>query len=146
MHGAADSSRNPFCDRRLAERKRRRASRPEAEIDAAAASLDPALLDALKLAARRLEALGGGMIAVCDGEVLAELALPIAGLITDEPLQVVDRRMAALEAAAKALGVILPDPYMALSFLGLAVIPELRLTDLGLVDVRQGRLVPLAVE
>ncbi len=98
------------------------------------------------LAARRLEALGGGMIAVCDGEVLAELALPIAGLITDEPLQVVDRRMAALEAAAKALGVTLPDPYMALSFLGLAVIPELRLTDLGLVDVRQGRLVPLAVE
>lgn len=96
-------------------------------------------------AARRLQALGGGMIAVADGEVLAELALPIAGLITDEPLEQVNARLQALEAAAKQLGVTLPDPYMALSFLGLAVIPELRLTDYGLVDVHKGALVPLAV-
>ncbi|GIW23835.1 adenine deaminase [Meiothermus sp.] len=97
-------------------------------------------------AARRLEALGGGMIAVADGQVLAELALPIAGLITDEPLEEVDAKLQALEAAARGLGVTLPDPYMALSFLGLAVIPELRLTDHGLVDVRQGALVGLFVE
>ncbi|RIH89494.1 Adenine deaminase [Meiothermus luteus] len=97
-------------------------------------------------AARRLEALGGGMIAVADGQVLAELALPIAGLITDEPLEAVDAKLQALEAAARRLGVSLPDPYMALSFLGLAVIPELRLTDHGLVDVRQGALVGLFVE
>ncbi|MBO1436839.1 adenine deaminase [Meiothermus sp. CFH 77666] len=97
-------------------------------------------------AARRLEALGGGMIAVADGEVLAELALPIAGLITDEPLEQVNARLQALETAARQLGVTLPDPYMALSFLGLAVIPELRLTDYGLVDVHKGALVPLAVE
>ncbi len=97
-------------------------------------------------AARRLEALGGGMIAVADGEVLAELALPIAGLITDEPLEQVNARLQALEAAARQLGVTLPDPYMVLSFLGLAVIPELRLTDYGLVDVHKGALVPLAVE
>ncbi|MCX7600910.1 MAG: adenine deaminase [Meiothermus sp.] len=98
------------------------------------------------LAAKRLEALGGGMIAVADGEVLAELALPIAGLMTDEPLEAVSARMEALEAAARQLGVTLPDPYMALSFLGLAVIPELRLTDRGLVDVHKGALVPLEVE
>ncbi|RDI96219.1 adenine deaminase [Meiothermus sp. QL-1] len=100
----------------------------------------------LLLAARRLEALGGGMVAVAEGEVLAELALPIAGLITDEPLEVVEARLQALEAAARALGVHLPEPYMVLSFLGLAVIPELRLTDHGLVDVRRGALVPLWVE
>ncbi|MCS7059334.1 MAG: adenine deaminase [Meiothermus sp.] len=98
------------------------------------------------LAARRLEALGGGMIAVADGQVLAELALPIAGLIADEPLEGVDAKLQALEAAARGLGVTLPDPYMVLSFLGLAVIPELRLTDHGLVDVRQGALVELFVE
>ncbi|GAO75164.1 adenine deaminase [Meiothermus ruber] len=97
-------------------------------------------------AARRLWALGGGMVAVADGEVLAELALPIAGLMTDEPLEVVDARLQDLEAAAKTLGVTLPDPYMVLSFLGLAVIPELRLTDHGLVDVRQGAVVGLFVE
>jgi len=97
-------------------------------------------------AARRLEALGGGMVAVTEGQVLAELALPIAGLMTDEPLEAVNAKLQALEAAAKALGVSLPDPYMVLSFLGLAVIPELRLTDFGLVDVRQGAVVGLFVE
>jgi adenine deaminase len=97
-------------------------------------------------AARRLEALGGGMVAVAEGQVLAELALPIAGLMTDEPLEAVNAKLQALEAAAKALGVSLPDPYMVLSFLGLAVIPELRLTDFGLVDVRQGVVVGLFVE
>ncbi|GIW32812.1 adenine deaminase [Meiothermus sp.] len=102
--------------------------------------------DDIVAAARRLEALGGGMIAVADGEVLAELALPIAGLITDEPLEQVNAKLQALEAAARQLGVTLPDPYMVLSFLGLAVIPELRLTDYGLVDVHKGTLVPLGVE
>lgn len=97
-------------------------------------------------AAQRLQALGGGMIAVADGQVLAELALPIAGLITDEPLEQVNAKLEALEAAARQLGVTLPDPYMVLSFLGLAVIPELRVTDFGLVDVLKGVLVPLAVE
>ena len=97
-------------------------------------------------AARRLLALGGGMVAVADGQVLAELALPIAGLMTDEPLEVVNRKLEALAQAAQSMGVTLPDPYMVLSFLGLAVIPELRLTDFGLVDVHKGALVPLAVE
>lgn len=95
------------------------------------------------LAARRLEELGGGFVAVMGGEVLAELALPLAGLMTSLPLTETEDALSELDAAAKALGCTLPSPYMALSFLGLAVVPELRITDLGLVDVSAGRIVPL---
>lgn len=98
------------------------------------------------VAAKRLAALGGGIVAVLDGAVLAELPLPIAGLIADRPLPEVRDALDKLEAAATQLGASIPAPYMTLSFLGLAVIPELRLTDYGLVDVRAGQLVPLAVE
>ncbi len=97
----------------------------------------------LLLAARRLQELGGGFVAVADGEVLAELRLEIAGLVTDAPLPQVRERMRGLDDAARSLGATLPAPFMALSFLGLPVIPELRLTDRGLVDVGDGRLVPL---
>lgn len=100
----------------------------------------------LLAAARRLEALGGGFVAVAGGRVLAELALPLAGLMTDLPLAETRAALDALDAAARELGCTLPSPYMALSFLGLPVIPELRVTDLGLVDVLAGRLVPLAAE
>jgi adenine deaminase len=98
------------------------------------------------VAAKRLEQLGGGLVAVKDGQVLAELPLPIAGLLSDQPLHRVREMLDALHRASSSLGVNIPDPYMVLSFLGLAVIPELRLTDKGLVDVRKGELVPLAVE
>jgi len=102
--------------------------------------------DADMLAAcRRLAALGGGFVAVAGGEVLAELPLPLAGLVTDAPLSEVAAALDGLDAAARSLGVTLPAPFMALSFLGLAVIPELKLTDLGLVDVARWRLVPLWV-
>jgi len=97
-------------------------------------------------AARRLQELGGGFVAVRGGRVLAELPLEIAGLVTDAPLARVETAMRALDEAARGLGVTLPAPFMALSFLGLPVIPELRLTDLGLVDVRAGGIVPLAAE
>lgn len=97
-------------------------------------------------AARRLQELGGGFVAVRDGAVMAELPLEIAGLVTDAPLPEVRRRMRALDDAAQQLGATLPAPFMALSFLGLPVIPELRLTDRGLVDVPAGRLVPLLAE
>jgi adenine deaminase len=97
------------------------------------------------VAAKRLEQLGGGLVAVKDGQVLAELPLPIAGLLSDQPLHRVREMLDALHRASSSLGVNIPDPYMVLSFLGLAVIPELRLTDKGLVDVRKGELVPLAV-
>ncbi len=96
----------------------------------------------LLAAARRLAELGGGFVAVAGGRVLAELPLPIAGLVTDQPLEQVRAALDRLEAAAGQLGVQIPAPFMALSFLGLAVIPELRLTDRGLVDVAAARLVP----
>lgn len=100
----------------------------------------------IRAAARRLEQLGGGFVAVRGEEILAELQLPIAGLVTDAPLDVVRKALDALEAAAETLGVQMPAPFMTLSFLGLAVIPELRLTDRGLVSVNAGELVPFAVE
>ncbi len=96
----------------------------------------------LLAAARRLEELGGGFVAVKDGRVLAELALPLAGLLTELTLAETQGALEELDAVAQGLGSVLPSPYMALSFLGLPVIPELRLTDQGLVDVDQGRLVP----
>ena len=100
----------------------------------------------LLVACRRLEVLGGGLVAVEGGRVLAELPLPLAGLITDEPLTAVRERLDALEAAAAGLGNRLPAPFMTLSFLGLAVIPELRLTDRGLVDVFASALVPFGAD
>ena len=96
-------------------------------------------------AVRRLGELGGGFVVTEDGEVIAELALPIAGLLSESPLEEVDALMQAIDSAAAGLGVTTTAPFMTLSFLGLPVIPELRLTDLGLVDVNAGKLVPLAV-
>jgi adenine deaminase len=66
--------------------------------------------------------------------VRAELALPIAGLVSDRPLHEVIERIAALNAAARAMGCDLEAPFMTLSFLSLSPIPELKLTDQGLID------------
>jgi adenine deaminase len=98
--------------------------------------------DMLK-AAEHLIGLQGGLAVVADGEVLADLPLPLAGLISPAPLEEVARRYARLQAAYRSLGGGLPDPFMALSFLALPVIPELKLTDLGLVDVGRFQVVPL---
>ena len=97
-------------------------------------------------AATRLAELGGGFVAVNHGRVLAELALPLGGLMTDSSLAATRDALNALDAAARELGCELPSPYMALSFLGLAVVPELRLTDMGLVDVPLGRLVSFGAD
>jgi adenine deaminase len=76
----------------------------------------------------------GGQVAVNNGKVRAELALPIAGLVSDRPLKEVIERIAALNAAARAMGCELDAPFMTLSFLSLSPIPELKLTDQGLID------------
>jgi adenine deaminase len=87
--------------------------------------------------------MGGGLAVVSEGKVLASLPLPIAGLMTDAPVTQVNLQLKALQNASKSLGCKLPDPFMTLSFLSLPVIPELKLTDKGLVDVNQFKIVPL---
>jgi adenine deaminase len=92
---------------------------------------------------RRLVELGGGIVVAEGGEVVEELPLPVAGLMSDRPLGEVHRRMEALERRLQAMGVRGQAPFMTLSFLALSVIPELKITDLGLVDVSRFQLVPL---
>lgn len=91
--------------------------------------------DDLFAAVKEVEKMNGGMAAVCDGKALAGLPLPIAGLMSHAPLAEVAESWKALRQASHTLGAALPEPFMALSFLALPVIPELRLTDRGLVDV-----------
>ncbi len=93
-----------------------------------------------------VELMGGGLAAACDGEVTGRLPLPIAGLMSDRPLGEVAEGWRRMREAAARLGSTLEEPVMALSFLALPVIPELRLTDLGLVDVNAFTHVPLFVE
>lgn len=97
------------------------------------------------LAAQAVIEMGGGLAAACDGEVLAKLPLPVAGLMSDRPLAVVRDGMLQLLQAARSLGCSMPNPYMAMAFLALPVIPALKLTDKGLVDVTQFSLVPLFI-
>jgi len=92
-------------------------------------------------AVKQIERLNGGLVVAAEGRVLASLALPIAGLLSDEPLEVVVNKLERLDQLATDLGTTLPSPFSTLSFLALPVIPELRLTDLGLVDVNQFKLI-----
>ncbi|MGH9296451.1 MAG: adenine deaminase C-terminal domain-containing protein, partial [Acidimicrobiales bacterium] len=90
----------------------------------------------MSVAVARLAEIGGGQVAVLDGQVIAEVALPIGGLVSDRPAAAVAEEVAGLaRAAAQTLEVEIAAPFMQLSFLGLSVLPELRITDRGLVDV-----------
>lgn len=98
--------------------------------------------DASLLTALRAVAETGGGLAVAEGDrVLASLPLPIAGLMSAAPIEAIRERLDAVVGAARKLGSTLHDPFMAMSFLGLEVIPKLKLTDLGLVDVDEFRVV-----
>jgi adenine deaminase len=100
---------------------------------------------AMAHAVARLAELGGGIVVV-DGEaVTAELPLPVAGLLSDRPLPEVLAASRAINGAAEALGVHFPHPFQVLAFLALSVIPSLKITDRGLMDVDRFELVPLAV-
>jgi len=87
------------------------------------------------VAVREIEHLHGGLVAVGGGKILASLALPVAGLLSDEPLETVVNKLEGLEKIAVELGVKLPSPFATLSFLALPVIPEIRLTDRGVVEL-----------
>ena len=99
----------------------------------------------ITVAIRALEEMQGGLVAVEQGRVIAKLALPVAGLVSDMPLHQVIAGMDALNAAAHSLGCDLIAPFMTLSFLSLSPIPELKLTDQGLIDAREMKRTTLFV-
>ena len=90
----------------------------------------------MALAVQQLLQMGGGMVAVADGKVLGQVALPIAGLMSDHPLEEMDTAVQQLETAWQTMGCTLPSPFMTMSIVSLACLPQLRLTNRGLVDCR----------
>jgi adenine deaminase len=95
----------------------------------------------MALAANRLGEMQGGFAVVADGDVLAELALPVAGLMSQLDFEGVRDRLIPLRAAARSLGVTLAEPFLQVAFLPLPVIPHLKITDRGLVDVDRFALI-----
>ena len=95
----------------------------------------------MALAANRLSAIEGGFVVACDGKVLAELALPVAGLMSIAQFEEVRADLQDLRAAAISLGVTLKEPFLQLAFLALPVIPALKITDRGMVDVKRLELI-----
>jgi adenine deaminase len=94
----------------------------------------------MAIAVNRLLALGGGFVAVENENILAELALPFAGLMSLEPFETVTHQLYALRVAAGQMGCRLQEPFLHLAFLPLPVIPHLKITDMGLVDVDRFQL------
>lgn len=97
-------------------------------------------------AVRRIVEMNGGLAVVDDQKVVADIPLPIAGLMSTKPLKDVRSRIDIMINAARALGASVSDPFMSLSFLALPVIPELKLTDKGLFDVNQFTHVSLFID
>ncbi len=100
---------------------------------------------AMHTAARAAVELQGGIVVTSEDQVLADMPLPVAGLMSDAPMAEVREQYRALQAAASDLGCRMHDPLMAMSFMGLEVIPSLKITDLGLVDVDRFDFVPVVV-
>jgi adenine deaminase len=97
-------------------------------------------------AVQRIAEIGGGIVVVESRGVKAELPLPVAGLLSDAPLAEVVAGSEACVEAARAMGCTYPSPFQTMAFLALSVIPALKITDHGLVDVDRFELVPLAAE
>ncbi|MEM6382612.1 MAG: adenine deaminase [Pseudomonadota bacterium] len=95
----------------------------------------------MAVAANRLTALEGGFVVVQDGTILAEMALPVAGLMSLKPFETVKTELEKLRSAARALGVTLEEPFLQLAFLALPVIPSLKITDHGVVDVEAFKVI-----
>ncbi|KAF0675365.1 adenine deaminase [Profundibacterium mesophilum] len=95
----------------------------------------------MALAANRLGEIEGGIVVACEGEIRAELALPVAGLMSLAPFEQVRGELEALRHAARALGVVLEEPFLQLAFLALPVIPALKITDRGMVDVTRFEII-----
>ena len=97
----------------------------------------------MAIAANRLAHTGGGQVVVRDGAIIGEVQLPIAGLISDQPVQLVAQNAATVLAGFKACGCQLNSPNMQMALLALVVIPELRISDKGLVDVTRFEFIPV---
>jgi adenine deaminase len=97
----------------------------------------------MRAAAYEVAGMRGGQVVVQGGKRLAALPLPIAGLMSNRSLNEIVAETREIKVASKGLGCRLDDPFMALSFLALPVIPDLRVTDRGLVDVNRFGFVPL---
>lgn len=102
--------------------------------------------DSMAQAANRLAEVGGGIVVIRDGQELALVELPIAGLMSNEQAEIVARKAERMVEGFKLCGCDLNNAYMQLSLLALVVIPELRISDLGIVDVREFAVVPLVVK
>lgn len=100
----------------------------------------------MELAVRRILRLQGGFLTVHEGQILAELPLPVCGLLSDQPLQEIASRLCQVRKSLHELGYRHANPIMSLGTLGLPVSPALKLTDKGLIDVKKGELVPLLVD
>ena len=96
----------------------------------------------MALAANRLSEIEGGFVVTLGGQVLAELALPVAGLMSLKPFEEVRDDLVQLRAAARSLGVVLEEPFLQLAFLALPVIPHLKITDHGMIDVDRFEVIP----
>ena len=97
-------------------------------------------------AVEETKAMGGGMVVVNGNKVLARTPLEMAGLMSREPLDRLIEQLNEVSRAAVSLGCMIREPFMSLSFLALPVIPELKLTDMGLVDVEKFSLVSLFID
>ena len=100
----------------------------------------------MALAANTLRACGGGAVAVRDGQVLGLVELPVAGLMSTKTVGRSSAEADGLEAAWRKMGCTMPSPFMTMGLLSLACLPELRLTNRGLVDCTTFEFVPLVVE
>jgi adenine deaminase len=99
----------------------------------------------MAVAARALGEIGGGYVAVRDGEVLASLPLPVAGIMSDKPWESVLEASDSVNAAAASLGCGLDAPFMILAFVGLAGVPDYGLTEKGLIDAATQQFIPVLV-
>ena len=102
--------------------------------------------DDISRAVNRIREINGGLVAVEDGAVKCELPLPIGGLMSNKGIKFIAERMRALNESAAEMGCSLKSPFMTLSFMALPVIPKLKITDMGLVDVESMRITALLAE
>ena len=98
------------------------------------------------LAAKTLEEIGGGYVVVADGEVIETLPLSVAGIMSDQPWETVLAQLHSINQAAKDIGCIIESPFMILAFVGLAGVPDLGLTELGLIDVETQEFISTIID